>query len=65
MLSESPLAGKETESPWQKTKVAREEDLCQVVMIQEQGAWQVKSFQTLDFEKPMAHLQEIASRVLK
>ncbi|OFW10692.1 MAG: hypothetical protein A3G20_07750 [Acidobacteria bacterium RIFCSPLOWO2_12_FULL_59_11] len=42
-----------------------EEYLGQAVLTQEQGAWKVKSFQALDFEKPMARLQEIASGVLK
>ncbi|MBI1956234.1 MAG: hypothetical protein HYS38_07550 [Acidobacteria bacterium] len=66
MLSESPLAGKEVESPWQQTNpVAREKDLGQVVRIQEQSAWKVQSSHALDIEKPMARLQEIASGMLQ
>ena len=42
-----------------------EEYLGQAVLIQEHGAWKVKSFHSLDFEKPMVRLQEIASGVLK
>ena len=44
---------------------AGDEYLGEAILTQEQGAWRVKSFRTLDFEKTMARLQEIASGVLK
>lgn len=37
----------------------------EAVMTREGAGWKVKSLRTLDFEQPMAHLQEAASGVLK
>ncbi len=45
----------------------REEEvyLGRAVLVLEGGQWKVASFQTLDFEEPMAHLQEVATGVLQ
>ncbi len=45
----------------------REEEtyLGRAVLVREDGQWKVASLQTLDFEEPMAHLQEIATGELK
>ena len=45
----------------------REEEtyLGRAVLVREGGQWKVASLQTLDFEEPMAHLQEIATGELK
>ncbi|MBI4460361.1 MAG: hypothetical protein HY648_09930 [Acidobacteria bacterium] len=43
-----------------------EEDyLGRATLTEEQGNWRVQSFQTPDFDNPLAHLQEVASGVLK